>query len=752
MLSPIVIFAAIFSLGIIVEKYLSVPLWANILFCLVFLAVTFYAGLKKLNLIFFIYILAFLAGLLNLSVRSVSTIDPLAKYVDKGYVQLTGEVRGDWRADNSSFPLTISGETITVYLNEAAEPVNYGDRVRVGGTLTESVGYANPLLLPGQHYRSFLATDHHQLSSGGGNLFFKLAFFFKHHFNLVLSQVLPPEQGELLGSILLGSSVTPISAEKKEVYRSAGLIHLLVVSGTQVSILIGVCLSFCRFLKMPLWPAVIGTSLFNLMLVLVTGGGASIMRAGIMGEIALIGLLFEREKETYAALALSALILLVIDPNNIFNIGFQLSFAATLGLVYVAPALGKGLLATSLAPLLTTSPLIFYYFSQLSPGALLANLLVLPWLEFLVILGFATILTGFIFMPLAQIFGGTLWLLLLSLDLIAKVIAGLPGAIFYLPAPSWPLIAGYYVFLLVAIGLAKRGNFWRLTGKRALIICCFAAMILVWHLAAAPAGLGPSELTVTFLDVGQGDCALIETPSGGKILVDGGGKESADTKAQTGVGEKVVVPFLRRKGINKLSLVVLTHPHLDHFGGLIPVLEKIKVAQLIDNGGESNSPAYRRFRRLVEQNRIKYQRGILGQVLDLGGSIKGEILHPAFDLKGEPNTDSLVIRLLYGKISFMLTGDLDQQGEEEMLGLPLASTVLKVGHHGSRTSTSDEFLDRVKPRIAVISAGRRNRFRHPHQSTLKKLAARGIRTYRTDLNGAVVVATDGRRVKVSTGR
>jgi DNA internalization-related competence protein ComEC/Rec2 len=261
-------------------------------------------------------------------------------------------------------------------------------------------------------------------------------------------------------------------------------------------------------------------------------------------------------------------------------------------------------------------------------------------------------------------------------------------------------------------------------------------------------------LTVTIIDVGQGDSLLVEPPGGKKILIDGGGVDRT-TEAQNDddpVGAKVVVPFLHRQGINHLDLVILTHPHADHLGGLNKVLEEIKVDEVLDGGQAYGSRTYQRFKQLVEANRIKYELGRAGQVIDLEQGIKGYILNPSDPLLGDTNSDSIVMRLVYGNVSFLLTGDLGQLGEERALssGATLSATVLKVGHHGSATSTTDEFLRAVNPKYAVISVGKHNRYRHPAVSTLKKLIAAGIEVYRTDENGAVEIRTDGEKLAIET--
>ncbi|MCU0641854.1 MAG: DNA internalization-related competence protein ComEC/Rec2 [Candidatus Margulisbacteria bacterium] len=694
------------------------------------------AAIKKYDLRLFLLVLSLLAGCFAYQVRSLPAANEIGQYVGRGYVSLTGQVDNEPKVKNEQlhFPLKISRPaTGTVYVSVPVGegPLTYGDRVKVRGVVSESVQFANPLLPEGRKVlflRSFYAE---KLGSGGDPLV-KLTLWLSGRFNLVLNRILPQKEASLLGSFLLGGNVSPLDDETKERYRQAGLIHLLVVSGTQVSILIGVCLALTKSLGSPISASVAGTSFFNLLLVIMTGAGASIVRAAIMGEVMLVGLLFGREKEIYTSLALSALILLVADASVLFDLGFQLSFLATWALVYIAPLLEKKLpklLAISLAPLLATSPIIAFNLSQITPGALLSNLLVLPWVECLVILGLATTLLGFVLLPLAQLLGNAIWLALRALDLIATGVAALPGSSFYIAAPSFLLVLGYYAALIAL-----------LNGRRRLAagVCLLA---LIWHFALAPVGFGPRELTVTFLDVGQGDCALLELPTGRKVLIDGGGTDRPEEEDR--IGTKVVMPFLRRKGINKLDLVMLSHPHNDHVGGLNPILARFKVEQVIDNGAVYDLAAYRRFKELIRANKIKYAAGRTGDILDLGGGVKGQLFRPVV---GEVNSDSLAMRLVYGQISFLFTGDLEAPGEEQLLTRTLRSTVLKVGHHGSRTSTTDQFLRSVSPRIAVVSVGQGNRYRHPAPATIAKMKNAGIKVYRTDESGAVTISTDGVRL------
>jgi competence protein ComEC len=274
------------------------------------------------------------------------------------------------------------------------------------------------------------------------------------------------------------------------------------------------------------------------------------------------------------------------------------------------------------------------------------------------------------------------------------------------------------------------------------------------------------------LDVGQGDAILVRGPTGRTMLVDGGGevemggrllhqdgRRDEKVSGRTDIGKRRVVPALRRMGVQHLDVVMLSHAHEDHVGGLPAALENFRVDLVIDPGVPHPSPSYLRFLDLVRRRHIPYVLGRQGQRIDLGGGAAVEILWPPEGGEG-PVTDTpvhdrcVVARLTYGRVSVLLTGDVEAEVESVLLhsGLPLKSTVLKVGHHGSRTSTTAAFLEAVRPSLAVISSGAGNLFGHPHPQTLWTLASHGIPVHRTDRDGAVFLRTDGGMIAVETMR
>lgn len=280
-----------------------------------------------------------------------------------------------------------------------------------------------------------------------------------------------------------------------------------------------------------------------------------------------------------------------------------------------------------------------------------------------------------------------------------------------------------------------------------LIIALLIISGMVWYRVYKTYSKNNAEtgLTVTFLDVGQGDSILITTPAKKNILIDGG---TIPKKWSTfDAGKFIVLPYLRERGIKKLDLVVATHPDIDHIGGLIHVLKKIPVDTFLDSGTISTTQTYEDLLSIVEKKNIKYKIAEQGE-LDIDKSIRLEVLSPISDTFTEdPNNNSIVIRLEYGKISFLFTGDIGQIAESiyvQKYGDRLKSTILKAAHHGGKGSSSVSFLNCVKPESAIISCGKNNPFGHPSEEALERIEKMGIKIYRTDKGGTITIKTDGK--------
>jgi competence protein ComEC len=284
--------------------------------------------------------------------------------------------------------------------------------------------------------------------------------------------------------------------------------------------------------------------------------------------------------------------------------------------------------------------------------------------------------------------------------------------------------------------------FGRLTPPKRLYALLSLAIvpILLWICLCRPS----SEcLNITFIDVGQGDSAVIRTPTGRTILIDGGGRPG--DPYSDAIGPKVVEPVLRSYGISRIDMMVLSHPHDDHLKGLLTVLRDFKVDRVLDPGIPHPSICYQEFLSIIDERHIEYHRALRGQKIDFGDGVTAEVLHPRLPLmegtRDDTNNNSIVLRFSYDHWKVLFTGDASEAAEADILSARLNphSDVLKVGHHGSATATSDEWLDAVRPRVAVISVGRRNTFGHPAPSTLRRLDQHGVKVFRTDRNGAVSI-------------
>jgi competence protein ComEC len=575
---------------------------------------------------------------------------------------------------------------------------------------------------------------------------------FRDRFAEVPGKILQSPYSDLLGSMIFGTKVVKPPEEIGEAFRRTGTVHLLVASGLHLSILMGSLLALLKFLSIPGRIGPIVSAAFGLLYVLMVGAGASVVRAFIMACMTVLAGAIGREKDALSALCLAALILLILNPSNLFKIGFQLSFAATFALLYVAPIIEEKLpeklprliripLSVSIAPFLLTMPIILYYFSQFSVVSVLVNALIISWVGYTIILGFCAVSLGAIFTPLAHIFSGALFLFLAALKNIVCFFANLPFAAFFIKPPSLLLVFGYYAGLAAVLHMIKNKESFKFNKSRFLIVSLMVASVVVWHVATlSGSGIAGDVLKITMIDVGQGDSIFVSTPSGKKILIDGGDKYG---------GRRYVFPFLRSAGVNRLDMVILTHPHGDHIGGLPEVLRKIKVDLVLDSGQEYESSYYKNFLNLVEKNRIKYRVTRIGDVLDFGDGVKAGILGPSAPLfegtNSDPNNNSIVMRLIYGNFSMLFVGDLEKEGEERLIesGANLDSDILKVGHHGSKTSSGLNFLGMVKPEMAVISVGAKNKFGHPAEQTIERLEEAGTKIFRTDKCGTIVIKANG---------
>jgi competence protein ComEC len=756
----------LYILGIVIGNFVILPIESTFIGIVVFLFLFIYALLAKYDLKLFLIILFLLIGILNIQIRNLPPSKSDISNYPQQYSTIIGQINDEprFKEDKVFFTLRVAevdGLKKTGYLSviSKSSTIEYGDRVEIKGRVEEIDDLTNPGIMSYADYlknkgircRVRSPRSPPKIIEHGGNFFKKLSINLKNHLMVVPQKTLPEPYATLLSSIVFGTKAAKAPKEIKETYKRAGVAHLLVASGMHLGILVGVCLFLVRSLRMPLGIGILITSAVNIFYALMTGAGPSIMRAAIMAEIMLVGLLFEKEKEVYTSMAIAAFLILLFTPKTLFEVGFQLSFAATWAMVYIAPVINEkikdrmpkalsSLVSVAIAPVLATVPITLFHFSQTSLIGIITNILLLPWIGFVVILGFVSTVLGTIFLPLGELINGANLILLWIAHNIVSGLASLPFAMAFFAPPKFPIIFAYYLGLIGFVNTIKRGKLPKMNKFRYIVFFLIIAVVLFWNSALYDS----AGLKITVLDVGQGDSILIESPSGKKILVDGGEEK---------MGERIVVPYLQKQGINRLDMVILTHPHEDHLGGLRPVLSKLKVDAVVDPGCEYKTKAYQRFKDLISRNKIKYHFARAGEIINFDKDVKAYILHPTLPFFENVNNNSIVFNLKYKNFSMLFTGDNERGGESRILEhfspSSIHAKILKAGHHGSHTSSSDQFLAVVRPQAAVISCGKRNKFRHPHKSTINKLNDNRIKTYRTDLQGAIVIKSNGDSFSIS---
>jgi competence protein ComEC len=502
------------------------------------------------------------------------------------------------------------------------------------------------------------------------------------------------------------------------------------------------------------------------------GANLPTVRATLMIATYVVAYLLDRDRDPWQTTALAALLILALHPQSLFDLGFQLSFAGVLAILYAqrllhpptaaeafdAPPVSLAARATSklreavliaVFASLGTAPLVLYAFQRLPLIAPLANVVVVPVASVAVPLALVASCAALLIQPLGDGLLSLTAIIVTWMYALIAFFAAIPYAAPRVGAVSLPVVVLAYASLLLPI----YGRRYPLARWGAVASAIAAGVWLGWPWMF-PSGRG--ELQVTFLDVGHGDASFIRFPQGTTMLIDGGGSYRDDVD----IGERVVAPFLWHQRVRQVDYVVATHSHPDHAKGLGAILRNFRVRQFWDNGVREPSAWYSALRQTAIDRRIYRDLSANGLEVRTVDGVRLELLHPsaAFrppserrvgEERGE-NNRSLVLKLTYGAVSVLFTGDVEQEAEHFMIasGRDLTATVLKVPHHGSRTSSTEAFVRSVNPRAAVFSVQHDSRFGHPHPAVVERYVALGIHVLRTDEHGAITIRTDGQAVRV----
>jgi competence protein ComEC len=734
--------------------------------------------------------LVFLSGFFYSGLRESNTaVIPAGD----GNMLVTGTVTEVPEVYNEKIRLTlddtyISGKKfqgkIRLYLSDHFPPMrpagsapNVGDRISASAHLREPVVYHNPGLFSHDAKKDgILATGYIKQMRiiGKEEGFFIGVNRQRQRLGNILDNSLTTENAAFLKAIIPGlkKGITP---EMRDAFSSTGLAHLLSISGTHFGLLAFIIFALVktsvtllpfRFLNRlsvyltPTQAAVIFTFPVLVVYALISGLSTPTVRSLVMICIYMLALLLGRKKQWLNSLSIAAFIILLFNPDSLFDISFQLSFTAVffIGMVLEKkPASGpfdtgkgqelqgvqqghtvrnlldkifkkvKTATLITTAAVLGTAPFIILYFKQFPLVSPVTNLIVTPAVCFLVLpIGFLSSFCAVMLNMSTLPFHTVLDLASrLTLNLV-HILSQIPHSHFRAHNPSFLITGSYFLAFLFMV---KSWWKWR----------CIPLLAVIFLYVVSPFVLHDDRPSITFLDVGQGDASVIEFPDNKVMIIDGG-------KNEPDMGRMVVAPYLWSRGIKNIDYVAVSHNHPDHYGGLLYIMDTFRIGELWLNSipGHESLGLYRK----LINNNIPHRVLRRGDILE-EDIYRIAILHPYDEFSADSprgvfskeNSASLVIRIDIGKTSVLFTGDIEAEAEENLihLGSLLRSDLLKVPHHGGRTSSSWEFLEAVSPRTAIASVGRYNSFHHPHAETVERYMARGIKVYRTDRDGAVTI-------------
>ncbi len=647
--------------------------------------------------------------------------------------------------------IEVRGKTqVFLYTSVPAE-INYGDRVSLSGRLSLPPASANPGLFDYRRYLSYRnihslfsvydSGDIERFGQAEMGFFPSLISKIRRKIDFVIKSTLPQLESSILAGLILGERCD-LPRDIQEMFADAGVLHILAVSGLNVGLVLFIFYGFFRGIGIPKRVTYLLTILVVIIFAQVVGNPPSAARASIMAICGLVAFLLDRDKHLYNSLTLAALIILIWNPFTLFDVGFQLSFMATLGILYLTPyfqshfRLSKphklvtyilGSLAVSAGALVGVYPITAFYFNKISLIALLSNIVVVPQVGVITALGFASSIAGLFSLGLAQAVNTVNRLFVIVLFQSIRFFASLPFSVKYVVNPSCIFILSYYLFFSFLPKMESSRS------VRRLIL--FFPLLIIFSVAGLK--IVPSDkLTITFLDVGQGDAIHLRLPDRKDILIDGGG-----VIGKFDIGEKVVIPYLLKNGVSRIDTIFLTHPHYNHIGGLISVLKKFKVKRVYYNGQNYDDDAFEEFLQIIREKRIPLKYIAYGEKVEYN-AVRFHILNPTI-MRENIDSNSLVTKVSYGNFAILFTGDIDYDVQDELEREDIKSDILQIPNHGGGR-VAPKFLYKVAPKYGIIST----KFR------VRKLEEKynKIGFFSTSNNGAIVIRTDGKSFQIEPMR
>ncbi len=740
-----------FGLGIIGGSYLRPPLLPLFSALVILSLLTIFAHFRRSNLLTPLIFLTLMAGgATRYGVKAwLLPSHHISRVIGSGWVTLEGQVSSDPDFDGHRTRFKLKSERIHFrgrgistrggILVKATIPpqlIHYGNRLELQGWLSEPPSAANP----GQFdYRNYL----HQhgtyklmtirnpsrvklLGQGGNPIRYHILSPLRRFFLSSIDSHLRGDPAHLLKGILLGER-KGLSKRVQRAFADAGVIHVLAVSGLHVGLVITIFLTLFRALRLGFRPSSLATILVLAAYCGVAQFRPSVVRSSIMGTLILWGLCMQRKTNLLNSIGAAGLLILLLNPQSIFDIGFQLSFMATISIVYLYPRLRElsprplreggalrrwlwGSLLVSLSAQLGIIPLLISHFHRVPLISPLSNLLIVPLVGVSLALGLASSAASILSLKLDYIFSAANWLFLKLTLWLTALLSRIPCSSISVPQPP-PVVIGFYYLLLIPLAYIKSSLKAR---KALLVITLILANLLSWKGALK----GKDSLKVTFLAVGEGSSTVIQLPGGGTIVVDGGGK-----KRGFNFGERVVIPYLQSIGKRRIDLLVVTKPSKGNIAGLIPILREYRPKGVIDQGTTFSSSIYLKFLREVKKRDIPYFSPLERFTINPSSGVKMEFL---------PSSPGLALRLTYGRMSLLLLGEMGKLTQQRPIDIE--SKVIGTANPGELTNS---FLRKVGPQLVIapsLSPQERERF-----------TELGITPLNLKREGAITISSDGEK-------
>jgi competence protein ComEC len=736
---------------------------------------------KKLKLVLLLATLLFLTGFNYTKIRTINIESyDISNFTPLKNAEITGKIINEPR-DRTDSKLEFYFAPDKIIVEQQTIPVTGKLRVSIFDKLRqyEVLGYGNKLKLKGNiylpdhatnpyefDYRNYLLHkgitanmyvygDNYQLLSPADGLYDRLLNslnLMKNHIQNVHVQALNEKEAQLLGGIVLGERAIPMDKELKQIFINSGLVHILAASGINVALLALAWIFITSRLALPYPFQIVGGMIIVIIYALLTGLPPSVLRASIMLEFILIGKLMNKNADMVSLIVFVAALLLLYNPYMINDIGFQLSFITALGLIISVPIVQKYVVTIPqvlamlvLIPFIAqiwALPVLLFHFHNLATYSILANFCAMPLVAGITYSGFISSVISVIpaiGWQLATIIDKIIQPVLSLLIYIAEYFASLPMSVNHFAINTIVGVLFCYLIIGIVLYLMHKNMQWK---PYAILVSSIILILLVTKIIQPV----DTKLTVIFFDTGDSDATYIKTPSGKHVLIDGGKRVNDNYNS----ADWVIKPFLYSSKVPALDLVILTHPQNDHIGGLPEIMEEMKVKNYVDTGPKTDHRAYNDLIRRVQKNNIPYSVLRAGDIIDFQDGVKFLVLSPSEKRTSvrKVNENSLVVKLVYDKISFLFTGDSEVELLNVVQSTDIDVDILKVGHHGSKDCINDKYLNYTSPQLAIIPAGYRQ-FKYTKE-TIELLDKHKIQTFITLKHGAVEIKSDGKTFQYRT--